>query len=66
MGDNLGPQVVVQGLQGLLLKIDIVEIIVDEADEPNAFVDFLDAERLACKDGGEVDLFAMRQIVRSW
>jgi hypothetical protein len=28
-----------------LLQVDIVEIIVNEADEPNAVFNFLDAER---------------------
>jgi len=31
-------------LQGSLLQIDISQIIVDEADEPNSLVDLLDAE----------------------
>ena len=31
-----------------------------EADEPNAVVDFLDADALAGEDGGYVDLLAMQ------
>ena len=46
-------------MQGLLLQIDISEIIVHEGDEPNAFVDFLDAEPLSCEHGRDVDLLAM-------
>jgi hypothetical protein len=44
-------------LQGPLLQIDVTEIIVHEAYEPNAVVDFLDAELLAGRDGRDVDLF---------
>ena len=35
---------VVEGLQGFLLQIDEAGIVAHEADEPNAFVDFLDSE----------------------
>jgi hypothetical protein len=48
MGDNLVPRVV-EGRQGFLLQVEISEIIMHEADEPNAVVDFLDAELLACQ-----------------
>jgi hypothetical protein len=37
-------------LQGSLLQIDISQIMVDEADEPNSLVDFPDAEPLSGKD----------------
>jgi len=37
-------------------QIDISEIVVHEADEPDAVIDFLDSEFLACKHGGDVDL----------
>ena len=40
-------------------------IIVDEADEPNALVDFLDAEFLAGHDGGDVDPLRSRPPQRS-
>ena len=36
-------------MQGLLLQIDIAEIIVHEGDEPNALVDFSDSEPLTCE-----------------
>jgi hypothetical protein len=38
---------VVEALQGSLLQVEITEIIVHEADEPNALVDFFDSELLA-------------------
>jgi hypothetical protein len=47
-------------LQGLLLQIEVSEIVVAEADEPDAVVDFLDAKALACEHGGDVDLLAMQ------
>jgi hypothetical protein len=33
---------------------------VHEADEPNALVDLLDTELLACQHGGDVDPLAMK------
>jgi len=47
-------------LQGLLLRVEISEIIAHEGDEPHAVIDFLDAELLACQDGRDVDPFAMQ------
>ena len=47
-------------MQGFLLQIEISEIIVHEADEPNALVDFLDAQLLAGQHGGDVDPLAMK------
>jgi hypothetical protein len=41
-------------VQGFLLQIEISEIIMYEADEPNALVDFLDAEPLAGQDGRDI------------
>jgi hypothetical protein len=41
MGDNLRAERVVEGLQRSLLQVDIAEIIVHEADEPNAVINFL-------------------------
>jgi hypothetical protein len=38
-------------LQGFLLQVEVSQIIVHEAEEPNAVVDFLDAELLAGQDG---------------
>jgi hypothetical protein len=46
-------------LQGFLLQVEVSQIIVHEADEPNALVEFLDAEFLASQTGGEVDSLAM-------
>jgi hypothetical protein len=40
----------VQRLQGLLLQIDIAEIVMREAYDPNAVVDFFDAEALTGRD----------------
>jgi len=46
-------------LQGFLLQVEVSEIIVHEADKPNAVVDFLDAEFLAGQHGGDVDPLAI-------
>jgi hypothetical protein len=47
-------------LQGLLLQVEVAKIVVHEACEPNALVDFLDAESLAGQDGRDVDPLAMQ------
>jgi hypothetical protein len=47
-------------LQGLLLQVEVTEIVVHEACEPNALVDLLDAELLTGEDGRDVDLLAMQ------
>lgn len=48
------------GLQGPLLQVDIAQIIVHEADEPNAIVDLLDSEPLTDEHGRDVDLLLMQ------
>jgi hypothetical protein len=54
MGDNLGPNRVVEGLQSFLLQIDEAEIVAHRADEPNTIVDFLDSETLSGEHGKDV------------
>ena len=41
-----------------MLQIDIDQIVMHKADQPNAVVDLLDAEGLAGQDGRDVDLLA--------
>ena len=43
----------------VLCSRSISQIIVHEADEPNAVFDFFDSEPLPGHDGRDVDLFAM-------
>jgi hypothetical protein len=50
-GDNLGTERVVERLQGPLLELDVAEIVVHEADEPNVIVDLLNAKRLTGERG---------------
>jgi hypothetical protein len=47
-------------LQGSLLQVEVSEIVVHEADEPNALVDFLDAESLDPPTRSRCRSFAMR------
>jgi hypothetical protein len=42
-------------LQGLFVQIDVTEIIVDKADQPNTLVDFFDAHSLTRERGAEID-----------
>jgi len=51
---------VVEGLQALLLQVEISKIIVHEAGEPNAAVDFLDAEFLPGQRDSDVDPLTMQ------
>src|ERR1700747_848507 len=60
MGDNPRAERIVERLQGLLLQVDIAQIIIHEADEPNALVDLLEAKRLTGKNHGDVDLLAVQ------
>ena len=39
--------------------VEIAQIIVHEADEPNLLADLLDADALAGEDGAEIDLAAI-------
>ena len=47
-------------MQGFLLQVEVSEIIVHEACEPNAIVDFLDAEFLAGEHGRDIYALAMQ------
>ena len=49
------PEGVVQGLQSFFLQINIAEIVIHKADQPNAVVDFFDADGLAGKHRREVN-----------
>jgi len=45
-------------LQSLLLKIDVTEILIHKAHQPDIVVNFFDADGLAGKDLTEIDFFA--------
>jgi len=47
-------------LQGFLRQVDVSEIVAHEADDPDAVVDFLNADALAGEHGGYVDFLAMQ------
>jgi hypothetical protein len=51
-------------LQGFLLQVEVSQIIVHEADEPNAVIDLLDAEFLTGQNDGDVDPLSMQ--ARLW
>src|SRR5437660_2668088 len=59
MGDNLGPNGSSRRCRVFLLQVDIAKIVIEETDEPNTLVDFLDADFLAGEHGGDVDPLAM-------
>ena len=60
MSDNPRAERVIEWLQRSLLQVDIAEIIIHEADEPNAVVNFLDAERLTRKNRRDIDLLTVQ------
>jgi hypothetical protein len=39
--------------------VEVAQIIIHEADEPNLLADLLDADELAGKDGAEIDLLTI-------
>lgn len=45
--EHFWPKGIVEGLQSFFLQIDIAEIIIHEADEPDAVVNLIDAHGLA-------------------
>ena len=47
-------------MQGFLLQIDITEIVLHEADEPDAVIDFFDADGLTGQAGAEIDLLPIK------
>jgi len=48
-------------LQCLLFQIDEAQIVVHEADDPDAFLDLIDAKFLTGKDVGVADALAVQQ-----
>ena len=53
------PERVVEGLQSFLCPIDKAEVVVHEAEEPHAIIDFLDAAGLTRQTSAEIDLLAL-------
>ncbi len=59
MGDACAPNGLSKGCRVFCSRSMYAQIVVHEADEPDVFVDFLDADALTGKDVREVDAFAM-------
>src|SRR3984885_9434987 len=59
-GLHFWPEGVVQGLQSFLLQINIAEIVIHKTDQPDAVVNFFDADRLAGEGYAEVDLLVVQ------
>jgi hypothetical protein len=57
---SLRPEGVCEQLQCFLLQIDIPEIVIHEAEEPDAVVDLLDADSLTDKCDADIDLLAVK------
>src|SRR5271165_4428665 len=54
------PEGVVQGLQGFFLQINIAEIVIHKTDQPDAVVDFFDADGLSRKGNAEINLLVVQ------
>src|SRR5215475_4048608 len=54
------PEGVLQGLQSFLLQIDIAKIVIHKTDQPDAVVDFFDADSLSGEGNAEVDLLVVQ------
>jgi len=54
------PEGVLQGLQGFFLQINIAEIVIHKTDQPDARVDFFDADGLSCQGHTEIDLLVVQ------
>src|SRR6266478_7610064 len=50
---------VVERLQSFFLQIDVAEIVLHKADQPNTFFDFFDPQGLSCEDRAEINFFAV-------
>ena len=59
-GLHFWPEGVVERLQGFLLQVYIAEIIIHKADEPDAVIDFFDADGLTGQAGAEIDFLAIK------
>src|ERR1700686_630232 len=51
---------VVERLQSFFLQIDVAEIVLHKADQPNTFFDFFDPQGLSCEDRAEINFFAVQ------
>jgi hypothetical protein len=58
-GNTFGPKGLSRGCRVFLLQIDVPEIVLHKAEQPNTFFDLLDTDSLASKDRAEVDFFAV-------
>jgi len=50
---------VFEGCRVFSSQIDVAEIVLHKADQPNTFFDFLDTDSLTSKDRAEVDFFTV-------
>src|ERR1700756_1045354 len=59
-GLHFGPEGIFKGLQSFLLQVYITQIVIHKADEPDAVVDFFDADGLTSQADAEIDLHAVK------
>ncbi len=53
--DHFWPEGILDRFEPTRLVVEVAEIVVHEADEPNLLADLLDADALAGEDGAEID-----------
>jgi len=58
-GKHFWPEGILGGLQSTFLQVDVTEIVIHKADEPDAVFDFLDADGLTSQRLAQIDFLAM-------
>jgi hypothetical protein len=53
---------VVERLQSFFLQVDVPQIVIHKADQPNAFFGLFDTDCLTTEDGAEINFLRCRQI----
>ena len=53
---------VVERLQSFFLQIDVAEIVLHKANQPNTFFDVFDPQGLSCEDRAEINFLRCRQM----
>ena len=60
IGYTFGPKGLSRGCGVFFLQIDVAEIVLHKADQPNTFFDFFDPQGLSCEDRAEINFFAVQ------
>jgi hypothetical protein len=59
MDNTFGPEGIIDRFEPACLAVEVAEIIVHKADQPNLIAHLFDADALASEDDAEIDLLAI-------